>query len=223
MPIIAPSTKELMVLVAERLFAQHGIQGVSLRQIGAAAGTSNNSAVQYHFGSKDGLIEAIMGYRVPGVHQRRALLIAERRPDDLRGWVECLVLTAMEQGELPGSHYLGFLSMLLQQEGHRILGRMPEDARREAIALRERLADQLPHLPPALRPHRIGQATLFTIRAAADRERAHAEGLPLLDFTVEATDLIDGVTGFLQAPVSEATLSALASVQAAAAVRGRVT
>ncbi|HEY6792330.1 MAG TPA: hypothetical protein VI365_33965 [Trebonia sp.] len=113
---------------------------------------------------------------------------------------------------------------LLQHEGRHILDRMPEDARREAIALRERLADQLPHLPPALRLHRIGQATLFTIRAAADRERAHEEGLPLLDFTVEAIDLIDGVTGFLQAPVSPATLSALASVRGpASAVRGRVT
>jgi AcrR family transcriptional regulator len=211
MPIIAPSTKEVIVLVAERLFAQHGIHGVSLRQIGTAAGTSNNSAVQYHFGSKDGLIEAIFGYRVPSIHQRRALLIAERRPRDLRGWVECHVLTTMEQGELPGSHYLGFLSVLVQHEGSRVLRRLPEDAQREALELRDQLAEQLPHLPHPLRVHRIGQATLFAIRAAADRERAHAEGLPLLDFAVEATDLVDGVTGFLQAPASEATLSALAA------------
>jgi AcrR family transcriptional regulator len=212
MPIIAPSTKEVIVLVAERLFAQHGIHGVSLRQIGAAAGTSNNSAVQYHFGSKDGLIEAILGYRVPDIHQRRALLIAERHPNDLHGWVDCLVLTAMEQSELPGSHYLGFLTMLLQHEGSRILRRMPEDAQREALVLRDQIADQLSHLPPPLRSHRIGQATLFITRAAADRERAHAEGLPVLDFAVEATDLVEGVTGFLQAPVSVATLSALAAL-----------
>jgi AcrR family transcriptional regulator len=209
MPVIAPSTKEVIVLVAERLFAQHGINGVSLRQIGAAAGKSNNSAVQYHFGSKDGLIEAILGYRLPGFHQRRALLIAERRPSDLRGWVECQVLTTMEQGETPGSHYLGFLSALLQQEGPRVLRRMPREAQDSALAVRERMAEQLQHLPPVLCSHRIGQATLFITRAGADRERARAEGMPLLDFAVEVTDLADGVTGFLQAPVSPATLSAL--------------
>jgi hypothetical protein len=63
---------------------------------------------------------------------------------------------------------------------------------------------------------------LFITRAAADRERAHAEGLPLLDFAVEATDLIDGITGFLQAPVSEATRSALASVKGPASSARRV-
>jgi AcrR family transcriptional regulator len=209
MPVIVPSTKEVIVLVAERLFAQHGIHGVSLRQIGVAAGTSNNSAVQYHFGSKDGLIEAILGYRLPNVHQRRALLIAERRPGDLRGWMECQVLTTMEQGELPGSHYLGFLASLLQQEGLRILDRLSQDAQREAMDVWQRMAEQLPGLPSRLRAHRIAQATMFIIRAGADRERARADGLPLLDFAVEVTDLIDGITGFLQAPVSPATLSAL--------------
>ncbi|MET0908751.1 MAG: helix-turn-helix domain-containing protein, partial [Ilumatobacteraceae bacterium] len=54
-----------IVEVAERLFALHGIDGVSLRQIAAAAGTANNSAVNYHFGSKDGLITAIFQYRLP--------------------------------------------------------------------------------------------------------------------------------------------------------------
>jgi AcrR family transcriptional regulator len=208
MPIIAPSTKEVIVLVAERLFAQHGINGVSLRQIGAAAGTSNNSAVQYHFGSKDGLIEAIFGYRVPGIHQRRALLIAERQPGDLRGWVECQVLTTLGEAESPGSHFLGLLSALIQH-GRHLLGRLPEEARQEALVVHEQLEAHLSHLPEPVRGHRVGQAMAFTIRAGADRERAHAEGLPLLDFAVEVTDLIDGITGFLQAPVSQETLAAL--------------
>jgi AcrR family transcriptional regulator len=216
MPVITPSTKEVILLAAERLFAQHGISGVSMRQIGAAAGTSNNSAVQYHFGSKDGLVEAILSYRLPGFHQRRALLIAERHPGDLRGWVGCQVLPTMEQSETPGSHYLGFLSALLQHEGRGILRRLPEDTRRSAIAVSAQLADQLPHLPRPLRTHRIDQATLFITRAGADRERARAEGLPVLDFGVEVADLVDGVTGFLQAPASQETLSALACVQQAA-------
>ena len=65
MTLIAPSTKEQIVLAAERLFAEHGIDGVSLRQIGVAAGNGNNSAVQYHFGTKDRLVQAVFEYRLP--------------------------------------------------------------------------------------------------------------------------------------------------------------
>jgi AcrR family transcriptional regulator len=211
MPIvIAPSTKEQIVLAAEGLFARHGIDGVSLRQIGAAAGTANKSAVQYHFGSKDALIEAIFGHRLPRVAERRALLIAERRPRDLRGWAECAVLPILEQGELPGSRYLGFIAMVHQHGRRDILGSLPAEVRQAGRDLHERLDGFLGHLPEPLRAHRIGQALTFAVRAGADREMGHAAGLPMLDFGVAATDLIDGVTGFLQAPASQAALMALA-------------
>jgi AcrR family transcriptional regulator len=209
MPAVASSTQEQIVLAAERLFAQHGIDGVSLRQLGAAAGNSNNSAVQYHFGSKDTLAAAIFGYRWPRLDERRTLLIAERRPRDLRGFVECLLLAILEQGELPGSHYLRFVAMLHQHGRRDILLSLPEEHQQASRAFHERLAGYLTHLPAPLRAHRIGQALAFAVRAGADREMAHAEGLPMLDFAVEATDLIDGITGFLLAPASPQTLAAL--------------
>ena len=48
-----------------------GLLGVSLRQIGAAAGNGNNSAVQYHFGTKDRLVQAVFEYRLPRLRERR--------------------------------------------------------------------------------------------------------------------------------------------------------
>src|SRR5580704_14552004 len=74
---LPPSTKEQLVLTAERLFAVHGIDAVSLRQICAEAGNANNSAVQYHFGDKDRLLQAIFEYRIPHLMVRRNLLAAE--------------------------------------------------------------------------------------------------------------------------------------------------
>ena len=66
----APSASALrLVLAAERLFALHGIDGVSLRQIASEAGSANNSAVHYHFGSKEGLIGAIFRLSVAAGHQ----------------------------------------------------------------------------------------------------------------------------------------------------------
>ena len=48
-------TPQRMIVVAERLFAERGIEAVSLREVGAACGLRNNSAAQYHFGSRTGL------------------------------------------------------------------------------------------------------------------------------------------------------------------------
>lgn len=43
-----------------RLFAEHGIDGVSVREIAEAAGQKNHASVAYHFGSKDELIRSLL-------------------------------------------------------------------------------------------------------------------------------------------------------------------
>src|SRR3546814_1363010 len=69
LPISAPpkrrhsageATRVLLIEAAERLFATRGIDGVTLAQIQLAAGQSNSSVIGYHFGSKDGLVQAIL-------------------------------------------------------------------------------------------------------------------------------------------------------------------
>lgn len=61
-----------MILVAESLFAEEGIDGVSLRRVAAMAGQKNHHAVQYHFGSRDGLVQAIFDFRMEQMDARRA-------------------------------------------------------------------------------------------------------------------------------------------------------
>ena len=51
--------RERLLHVAIRMFAEKGIDGVSMRAINAAAGSKNKSAVHYHFGSKLGIVEAV--------------------------------------------------------------------------------------------------------------------------------------------------------------------
>src|SRR5438105_6212398 len=92
----APSTSALrLVLTAERLFALHGIDGVSLRQIATEAGSANNSAVHYHFGSKEGLIAAIFQHRLPQIIRERQLLAARCDPGDLRSRLEAHFLPVL--------------------------------------------------------------------------------------------------------------------------------
>jgi AcrR family transcriptional regulator len=52
-------TKQRILDVAERLFAEHGFEQTSLRTLTAEAGV-NLAAVHYHFASKEGLFEAVV-------------------------------------------------------------------------------------------------------------------------------------------------------------------
>lgn len=53
-------TRLALMRAAEQLFAQQGVDRVSLREIAIAAGQRNVSAATYHFGSKRELIETIL-------------------------------------------------------------------------------------------------------------------------------------------------------------------
>jgi AcrR family transcriptional regulator len=75
-PPPASSVKSNLLDAAERLFARHGLEGVSLRQISAAAGTRNNYAVQSHFGDAAGLIRAVLERRAAEMELRRAELMS---------------------------------------------------------------------------------------------------------------------------------------------------
>jgi len=68
---LGPSTKDLLIATGERLFGRLGIDGVSLREIAAAAGQINCSAVQYHFKDKSGLVSAILRDRVHRIEALR--------------------------------------------------------------------------------------------------------------------------------------------------------
>jgi AcrR family transcriptional regulator len=55
---------------AEELFMQHGFEGTSMRQLTARAGV-NLAAVNYHFGSKHALIEAVFRRRLDPMNAER--------------------------------------------------------------------------------------------------------------------------------------------------------
>ena len=70
------STKERILTAAETLFAQRGFDGASLRQLTAAAGV-NLAAVNYHFGSKEKLVEQVFKRRLDALNQRRLAELAK--------------------------------------------------------------------------------------------------------------------------------------------------
>src|SRR5688572_8394531 len=64
-------TRTRILDAAEELFMQHGFEGTSMRQLTTKAGV-NLAAVNYHFGSKDALIEAVFRRRLDPMNAARS-------------------------------------------------------------------------------------------------------------------------------------------------------
>src|SRR5688500_2422288 len=69
-------TRTRILDAAEELFMQHGFEGTSMRQLTSRAGV-NLAAVNYHFGSKDALIEAVFRRRLDPMNTARIAELAK--------------------------------------------------------------------------------------------------------------------------------------------------
>lgn len=196
-----PTAMQLL-LAAERLFAQRGIDGVALRQIAAAAGSANNSAVTYYFGSKLGLLEAIFSFRVNDLSRRRELLRARLDPDDLFGAVEAHIVPLLELAEDAGSSYLAFVEQL-QRVGHAVITGHP-DVHRSRQSFVDDMQRLLRHIDEPIRSLRIEQAQDISLHLAAERERSVQRDDKRASFGLFVSTTVDGLVGLLAAPASEA-------------------
>ncbi len=71
---LSQDTKSRILDAAESLFTEHGFEATSLRQLTAAAGV-NLAAVNYHFGSKEELFQAVLTRRLDPMNQERIDLL----------------------------------------------------------------------------------------------------------------------------------------------------
>lgn len=92
-------TKERILDAAERLFSEEGFLQASTRQITKDAGV-NVAAVNYHFGSKELLLEAVIKRRIDPINATRMSLLQteleaaenEARPPSVEALIRALVL-----------------------------------------------------------------------------------------------------------------------------------
>ena len=98
MPVSAPfSTKTRILAAAEELFAQHGFAGTSLRQVTGRAEV-NIAAVNYHFGSKENLVNEVFRRRMDGMSSQRLEQLRqalERHPGELEPILAAFVEPAL--------------------------------------------------------------------------------------------------------------------------------
>ena len=101
---VALPTRDRILGSAERLFAQYGYDGVSIRQIGTAA-CAQIALINYHFGTKDQLYRAVFERRIAPVSERRraalAIALAEPPRPSLRAVLDALARPWIEMRGTP--------------------------------------------------------------------------------------------------------------------------
>ncbi|HET6873850.1 MAG TPA: TetR family transcriptional regulator [Acidimicrobiales bacterium] len=187
---------------AEHLFARQGIDGTTLREINRMAGQRNPSAVHYHFGSKQGLVRAILIR-----HQEVVEVEAGRRLDDLsaaegkasvRDLIEAMVRPlCCELGNSSGRDFLRIVPpFITQMEANLRQGVMPPVTSESARLLRL-LAARLDHLPDAVRWERLVSysVVLSSLMAERARQLESREPTPLdaEQFVVHLLDVTEAV------------------------------
>ena len=105
-----------MLNSAEQLFALHGLESVSIRDVTESADT-DRAAIHYHLGSKADLVAAIFHRRAETLGQRRSELLTEiEGRDDIDLWdlAEAMVRpTAELAADVDGGrYYVAFLTAL---------------------------------------------------------------------------------------------------------------
>jgi AcrR family transcriptional regulator len=198
------TTADRLISAAEALFATHGIDGVSLREINRVAGAKNASALQYHFRDRDGLLRALMAKHGRDVEARRHAVLdayeADGR-DDLRALAGALVrpLAAKLADHDGGPAYLRILADLVNRPRAVIDPAHLDDPASSIYRWRQHVGRLLDE--DAARLHRRFAAIRFASVELA--RRAHSG--PHTDDGLFTSDLVDLVTGVLSAPVSDET------------------
>lgn len=231
------ATQARLIAVAERLFAERGIEGVTLIEINQAAGQRNRNACRYHFGDRNGLLQAILDKHVPGITARRNALLdrfdaavaaGAAGKKALRLAVQAFVQPNAEKlfDADGGKEYVRINAQLvvLQTQSYSNPDAAPltvQDTSRLTRALRVALGEE--RFPEAILQQRLLLAAMLLAHSLADHSRmgdALAPGAAA-DTDIFISNLEDSVIGLLTAPVSTNTQNQLRRFEGAEAPAGR--
>lgn len=197
--------KTRMILAGEALFADGGINGTSMREIATKAGQGNHFAVQYHFGSRDGLVEAIFDYRMEQMEPIRERMLfeaeAKGRLSDARTLLDMIYLPQLELPDGQGHRsYANFLSQyLMRSRSHRFgdFGSTPHTQLARIFAL---LRSRLSYLPEEVAQRRLVTAS-FMFLAILARHDTFTGSPDEESFNDALHDTIDQIVSCVCAPM----------------------
>lgn len=192
------STRDRILQTAERLFAEKGIDRVSLREITLAAGV-NIAAVHYHFGSKKTVLEQLFALRSGPIANRRLELLSRIRRDDegkpvLEDVLIAFLRPALQASTDPGGASFVMLRARLAFEKvevrRAVLGKAFDTSNREFLRI---LAQALPELKRDelhWRFHFLLGAMVYTMAAPGRIEAITDGALDTMDSTAALAKLV---------------------------------
>ena len=201
-----------MLRVAERLIAEKGIDGVSSRELAREAGQKNHSAVNYHFGSFDGLLDAIIDERAVKINARRESLLADvekqSKPPAPRALLDAMIRPLAEELLRGDGHsrYLNLLGQLLSRPRWQTL--FFENRSRSTALLRisALLSSQLPpDMPEVIRHSRqalMGRHIIHTVAYWDELQHSGSVKMNENELQWRIQDLINYSLAGLMAPHS---------------------
>jgi AcrR family transcriptional regulator len=194
-----------LITAAEQLFAERGIDAVSLREINRASGARNVMAVQYHFEDRAGVVRAVLEKHRPDIEARRHAMLDQYEADatpDLRRLAAALVRPlAAKLADLDGGpEYLQIHAELINRPRPSVDAAAAPDPRDSIQRWRSLVQPLLGE--DAIRLHR--RFTAMRLTAAELGRRAGTA--PHTDDRLFVSHLIDLVTAVLAAPVSDETV-----------------
>ncbi|HEY9416266.1 MAG TPA: helix-turn-helix domain-containing protein [Pseudonocardia sp.] len=195
-------TKARLVAAAEELFAERGVDGVSLREITRESGAKNVIAVQYHFSDRDGVLRAILDKHLPEVDSRRNALLDEIEGapvPEMRALASALVrpLAPKLADDDGGRPFLQIYADLMNRP--RPAFEVAEGRFLSMTRWREMVKPLLDD--EAVRLHRRFTAIAHSCVELARRARSG----PHTDDRLFTSHLVDQVTALLNGPLSEET------------------
>jgi len=204
-PRDSEETRAQLIRAGERLFAERGIEVVSLREITRAAGQRNATALQYHFADRRGLVSAILAKHTPGEEaERHAMLddLEARSRVSAREWVQALVIPAATKlaGRDGGRDYLRMMAELMNRPDPSFDQKSLEDISSSVNRWRKLVAPRLPK-SSVDRLHRRFTALRIMYFELARR----AESSRRRDDRLFASHLVDLISAILISPLSEET------------------
>src|ERR1700674_232597 len=141
-------TKTKILDAAEKLFGQNGFDATSLRDITSEAQV-NLAAVNYHFQSKDSLIDAVIGRRLEPVNQRRIQMLDAAGPSPaLEQILEAFLAPILEPEIWPAVPLIGRVLSNPDQFLERVF-------KKHLAAVAERFRDAIARALPSLPPEEI--------------------------------------------------------------------
>jgi len=206
------ATRVKILRAAEVLFSERGVHAVSFAEIQKAAGQKNRSAIPYHFGSRNELLQAILERHSLTIHTRWIECLDALDPIDTstRSSIEVLVEGVVTKLDDPdgGTAYLRIASNLVHDPVYP-LASMRVAAAPAARRLFERLAATVP-IPRALVPIRNERLLAMLYGSLASRAIQEAESsAPRLSRDAFRHDLLDCIERLVLTEPSESTIRAL--------------